>query len=172
MAELYKDIYSYDLRATDRCSRIFSIVKYKLLTRFIKEHPVSFLDVMCIKEVETSDEIHENYLYKIEQFVVDNEYTFEDMPEKEQVYKALSHVKPLFREPLLLRAGGFTHQQILGILYREGKLKSNNIHSLKSQLFYGRKKWKLWSPTVVTLYTIHMRWLSDPARHIHKLNNN
>ncbi len=138
---IFNNIHLHSQRKTSPGGWIWRIVKYRtfgLTTK--KEIPVPFISNLNIKELPVSDEIHPDYLNDIEEDVVDNGYTFDDQVTCKNVYKALSHLKPLHREPLILRAGGFTYRQIREILHQEGKLKNKNTNTVRSRVYHGRRK--------------------------------
>ncbi|MDL2320210.1 sigma-70 family RNA polymerase sigma factor [Alistipes sp. OttesenSCG-928-B03] len=81
-------------------------------------------------EVVDDDHISGNYMGmdNYEQFYNDD------------ILDALSKIKPIYREALLLQQAGYKLEEIMEISYRNGSLKSRNIETVKSRLFLAKQQ--------------------------------
>ena len=58
----------------------------------------------------------------------------------DDVLDALSKLKPIYREALLLQQAGYKLEEIVEITHRNGSLKTPNIETVKSRLFLAKQK--------------------------------
>jgi len=60
----------------------------------------------------------------------------------DDVLRALSQLKPIYREALLLQQAGYKLTEIMEIAYRNGTLRSRNIETVKSRIFLAKQQMK------------------------------
>lgn len=60
----------------------------------------------------------------------------------DDILEALSQLRPIYREALLLQQAGYKLNEIMEISYRNGNLKSKNIETVKSRLFLAKQQMK------------------------------
>lgn len=58
----------------------------------------------------------------------------------DDILKALSKLKPIYREALLLQQAGYKLMEIMDISYKNGNLKTKNIETVKSRLFLAKQQ--------------------------------
>lgn len=58
----------------------------------------------------------------------------------DDILKALSKLKPIYREALLLQQAGYKLMDIMDISYKNGNLKTKNIETVKSRLFLAKQQ--------------------------------
>jgi RNA polymerase sigma factor (sigma-70 family) len=58
----------------------------------------------------------------------------------DDVLEALSRLKPIYREALLLQQAGYRLNEIMEISCRNGNLKTRNIETVKSRLFLAKQQ--------------------------------
>lgn len=70
-----------------------------------------------------------------------NSMTVENYTElySDDVLEVLNELKPMHRDALLLQEAGYSLKEIAEIEYKKGVLKSRNIETIKSRLFFARR---------------------------------
>lgn len=58
----------------------------------------------------------------------------------DDILEALSEIKPIYREALLLQQAGYRLSEIMEICYRKGDLKTRNIETIKSRIFLAKQQ--------------------------------
>lgn len=58
----------------------------------------------------------------------------------DEILSALEELKPMYRDPLLLQVSGYRLDEITAILYKKGSLKTSNIETTKSRIFFAKKQ--------------------------------
>lgn len=58
----------------------------------------------------------------------------------DDVLEALSRLKPIYREALLLQQAGYRLNEIVEISFRNGNLKTRNVETIKSRLFLAKQQ--------------------------------
>lgn len=58
----------------------------------------------------------------------------------DDILAALSKIKPIYREALLLQQAGYKLNEIMEISYRNGNLRTKNIETVKSRLFLAKQQ--------------------------------
>ena len=58
----------------------------------------------------------------------------------DEILYALSCLKPIYREALLLQQAGYKLNEIVEISYRNGNLRTKNIETVKSRLFLAKQQ--------------------------------
>ncbi|WP_165020895.1 RNA polymerase sigma factor [Dysgonomonas sp. ZJ279] len=58
----------------------------------------------------------------------------------DDILEALSEIKPIYREALLLQQAGYKLSEIMEICYKKGNLKTKNIETIKSRIFLAKQQ--------------------------------
>ena len=58
----------------------------------------------------------------------------------DEILSALEELKPMYRDPLLLQVSGYRLDEITAILHKKGSLKTSNIETTKSRIFFAKKQ--------------------------------
>lgn len=58
----------------------------------------------------------------------------------DDILEALSEIKPIYREALLLQQAGYKLSEIMEICHKKGNLKTRNIETIKSRIFLAKQQ--------------------------------
>ncbi|MBF0575529.1 RNA polymerase sigma factor [Dysgonomonas sp. GY617] len=58
----------------------------------------------------------------------------------DDIVEALSEIKPIYREALLLQQAGYKLSEIMEICHKKGNLKTRNIETIKSRIFLAKQQ--------------------------------
>lgn len=58
----------------------------------------------------------------------------------DEILRALDSLKPIYREALLLQQAGYKLEEIVEISYRNGRMKSRSLDTMKSRIFLAKQQ--------------------------------
>ncbi|WP_291598992.1 RNA polymerase sigma factor [Bacteroides sp.] len=96
-------------------------------------------------QYKTTDDVNVNQLAESlldEDDISGNSMDITNYPQmyNDDILAALSKIKPIYREALLLQQAGYKLNEIMEISYRNGNLRTKNIETVKSRLFLAKQQ--------------------------------